>query len=157
MPATKTIAVLLTHKDDVQLGWLEEAQAVAQRYDIRLVDEWGEDPRGQNKIICEYVWKHACDGLAILCATFAGPTCLLNQVVSQKRAIVLLNRTAGDMDPNTTWSLPRLRQEFSGVLTAGTVPDAIETGRIQARQFKSLLPQGGHLLYVLGDPFSSDL
>jgi ABC-type sugar transport system substrate-binding protein len=60
------------------------------------------------------------------------------------------------MDSKVPWSWPSLRESHPKTLVATTVPDAIATGRLQAQQFKALLPKGGEVLYVLGDPHSTD-
>jgi ABC-type sugar transport system substrate-binding protein len=57
---------------------------------------------------------------------------------------VLLNRTAGYLEA--------LRSEHPGLLIASVTTDHEEIGRIQARQFRALLPRGGSVLYVQGPP-----
>lgn len=52
-------------------------------------------------------------------------------------------------------SLARLRQEFPHLPFSFVTPDQREIGRIQGRQFRALLPQGGRLLYVQGEATSS--
>ncbi|MBN2371641.1 MAG: substrate-binding domain-containing protein [Vicinamibacteria bacterium] len=156
MPTNRIVAVLLTHKDETQLSWLEDARPLAARMSIDLVDQWTENSTVQSQQIGERVWKQRCDALIILAATMMGPTVLLREAVSRGKSVVLLNRTSTDMDENAAWSWPRLRRDFPGTLAASTVPDAVETGRVQARQLKAVLPNGGHVLHVLGDPASFD-
>jgi len=48
-----------------------------------------------------------------------------------------------------------LRQQFPAVPAAMVVIDNVELGRIQGRQVKALLPQGGTVLCVRGNPFDS--
>jgi len=50
--------------------------------------------------------------------------------------------------------LETLRTEFPNVALGTVGPDQIEGGRIQGRQTRALLPQGGFVLYVMG-PFLS--
>ena len=57
---------------------------------------------------------------------------------------VLLNRTAGYLET--------LRSEHPGLVIASVTADHEEIGRIQARQFRALLPRGGAVLYVQGPP-----
>ena len=57
---------------------------------------------------------------------------------------VLLNRTAGYLEA--------LRPEHPGLIIASVTNDHEEIGRIQARQFRALLPRGGSVLYVQGPP-----
>jgi ABC-type sugar transport system substrate-binding protein len=57
---------------------------------------------------------------------------------------VLLNRTAGYLET--------LRPEHPGLIITSVTTDHEEIGRIQARQFRALLPRGGSVLYVQGPP-----
>lgn len=57
---------------------------------------------------------------------------------------VLLNRTAGYLEA--------LRAEHPGLVVTCVTTDHEEIGRIQARQFRALLPRGGSVLYVQGPP-----
>jgi ABC-type sugar transport system substrate-binding protein len=47
--------------------------------------------------------------------------------------------------------IDELRENFPELPFATVGPDQAEIGRIQARQFRALLPNGGHLLYVKGN------
>ena len=47
--------------------------------------------------------------------------------------------------------LDELRQSFPNLPLATVGPDQMEVGRIQARQFRTILPKGGHVLYVKGN------
>jgi ABC-type sugar transport system substrate-binding protein len=47
--------------------------------------------------------------------------------------------------------IDELRQEYPGLTFATVGPDQLEIGRIQARQFRAILPRGGHALYVKGN------
>jgi ABC-type sugar transport system substrate-binding protein len=55
---------------------------------------------------------------------------------------VLLNRRVPYMET--------LRRDFPGVAVASVSGDQLEHGRIQGRQFRALLPQGGAVLYLQG-------
>jgi ABC-type sugar transport system substrate-binding protein len=55
---------------------------------------------------------------------------------------IYLNRAEDD--------LVAIRQEFPGVVIATVTADEVETGRIQGRQFRSLVKPGGLVLYVQG-------
>src|SRR5215510_10867952 len=44
-----------------------------------------------------------------------------------------------------------LRQNYPGLPIATVGPDQTEIGHIQARQFRAILPKGGHALYVKGN------
>ncbi len=60
---------------------------------------------------------------------------------------VLLNRTAGYLEA--------LRNQYPTLALSSITADNEEIGRIQARQFRALLPRGGALLYVQGPPETS--
>src|SRR5215471_12273643 len=47
--------------------------------------------------------------------------------------------------------IDELRQNYPGLPIATVGPDQTEIGHIQARQFRAILPKGGHLLYVKGN------
>jgi ABC-type sugar transport system substrate-binding protein len=47
--------------------------------------------------------------------------------------------------------LDELRQSFPDLPLAMIGPDQMEIGRIQARQFRAILPKGGHVLYIKGN------
>jgi ABC-type sugar transport system substrate-binding protein len=51
--------------------------------------------------------------------------------------------------------LKKLREEFPLVPISFIGPDHFEIGQIQGRQFRALLPKGGHLLYVQGSAVTS--
>ncbi len=156
MSSKRKVALFLTHDDDVQRDWLADAQSDAASRDIELLPHFADDAMTQSQQIAASIWTTPCDALVILAKTACGPRNLLREAVTRERSVVLLNRTSSDMDPAEPWSWPSLRKDFPAILTATTVPDAIETGRLQARQFHALLPGGGNILYVLGDPTSSD-
>jgi ABC-type sugar transport system substrate-binding protein len=51
--------------------------------------------------------------------------------------------------------LPDLRREFPNLPISFVSPDQREIGKIQGRQFRALLPEGGRILYVQGEATSS--
>ncbi len=51
--------------------------------------------------------------------------------------------------------VPELRQQHPNLTIATVAVDEKEIGRIQARQFRALAPQGGPLLYLQGPPDST--
>ncbi len=57
---------------------------------------------------------------------------------------ILLNRTSPYIEA--------LRREYPRVAISAVAADNDEIGRIQARQFRALLPRGGSVLYVQGPP-----
>jgi ABC-type sugar transport system substrate-binding protein len=152
----RIVAMFLTHQDDIQTSWTTDGRAVAERWGIALRDFWAEDMVTQSRQIAQAVWNADVQAVVIMASTQSGPTNLIREAVSRGKPVVLLNRTTSDSDEAAAWSWPTLRKDFPAVLTATVLPDAFQTGRVQALQFKALLPLGGNALYVLGDPSSSD-
>lgn len=60
---------------------------------------------------------------------------------------VLLNRWSNE--------LPELRARFPQLPIFSVTPDQYEIGHVQGRQFRSLLPKGGEVVYVRGRPGTS--
>jgi ABC-type sugar transport system substrate-binding protein len=156
MAGTGKVAVFLTHKDDVQTTWLADATVAARRHGLQLVEHWGEQATIQSHQIGDWIWRNECDALVILATTHAGPTSLLREAVTHGRSVILLNRTSTDLDEGSPWSWPTLRRDHPKVLVATAVPDAQAAGRLQGQQFRALLPRGGTVLHVVGDPHSGD-
>jgi ABC-type sugar transport system substrate-binding protein len=73
---------------------------------------------------------------------------LARRVVSRKAAWMVLNRDAETL-------LEALQRDAPDVPIGLVTPDQKEIGRIQGRQFRHLLPKGGRVLYVAGNPFVS--
>ena len=71
---------------------------------------------------------------------------LARRVVSRGAGWFILNRDAEAL-------LGALRREYPQVPMGLVTPDQKEIGRLQGRQFRQLLPRGGRVLYVLGNPF----
>jgi len=87
--------------------------------------------------------------LAIVTETVAGAGLerVARNAVKAGIAWVLVNRRVPYLD--------ELRKERPDLATFMVSTDQVEIGRIQARQFRSLLPKGGSLLYVQGPPDTS--
>jgi ABC-type sugar transport system substrate-binding protein len=87
--------------------------------------------------------------LAIVTETVAGGGLerVARNAVKAGIAWVLVNRRVPYLD--------ELRKERPDLATFMVSTDQEEIGRIQARQFRSLLPNGGSLLYVQGPPDTS--
>jgi len=71
---------------------------------------------------------------------------LARRVVSRGAGWIILNRDAEGL-------LASLRNEYPQVPIGLVTPDQKEIGRLQGRQFRHLLPRGGRILHVLGNPF----
>jgi ABC-type sugar transport system substrate-binding protein len=74
----------------------------------------------------------------------------LDRVVREAAAagvhFVFLNAVEDDLDP--------VRREFPAVVVSTVCPDEVETGRVQGRQLRALVPAGRRVLYIQGNPRS---
>lgn len=155
MARANRIRLFLARPDDTQRSWAAEAREAARRCGCDLSEDWSESFSGQNHEIADCIWKDAADALIILPASQSGPAALLTQALSRGKALVLVNQTRNDFNPEIEWSFPRLRLAFPTVLAARVAPDEKEIGRMQARQVSTLLPKGGQVLYVQGNMLSA--
>lgn len=79
----------------------------------------------------------------------------------QENALAGLAREAGRKGVGwvvlNRWSesMLELREEFPGLPIFSVTPDQYEIGHVQGRQFKSLLPRGGEVLYLSGPASTS--
>lgn len=73
---------------------------------------------------------------------------LAGRVLSRQVGWIVLNR---DAEAHAS----ALQSAFPDLPVALVTPDQKEIGRIQGRQFRMLLPGGGRVLYVIGNPFVS--
>lgn len=74
----------------------------------------------------------------------------LDKVVREAAAagvnFVFLNAVEDDLDA--------VRREFPAVCVSTVCPDEVETGRVQGRQMRALVPAGRRVLYIQGSPRS---
>jgi ABC-type sugar transport system substrate-binding protein len=156
MPTPRRIALFLSLPNETTQAWVSDAKKEARRYNLEVIEYWYENStQKQTRQISECIFNDLADALIIMPARFSGPARLIAQAVSKNKPVVLLNRTAGDMNPDVAWSLPQLNLQYPSVLAACVTPDEIEIGRLQGRQIRALLPDGGTVLYVQGDTMTS--
>jgi ABC-type sugar transport system substrate-binding protein len=73
---------------------------------------------------------------------------LARRVAARGAGWITLNRGG-------TRQVAALQREFPGLPVALITPDQQEFGRVQGLQFRTLLPRGGRVLYVVGDTSAS--
>jgi ribose transport system substrate-binding protein len=149
---TRTIVVsLLTEEQEFQLMQAEDARQTASRLGVDVHVLFAE-----NNAILQiqqlFRFVHAPEGerpAAIVVETVTGEGLerVARNAVKAGIGWVLLNRSVD--------YLAELRRERSDLPISLVSVDQQEIGRIQARQFKALLPGGGSLLYVEGPPDTS--
>lgn len=82
------------------------------------------------------------DAFLVLATSDRGLTVCLRDAARAGIAWIFLNRSEDDVDA--------VRREFPGASIATVTADEQETGRIQGRQFRTLVPKGQTVLYVQG-------
>lgn len=82
------------------------------------------------------------EAFLVMCVNDRGLQRVARRAVQSGAHWISLNQCEDD--------LQALRGEHPGQAIATVCPDEVETGRIQGRQFRRLLPDGGRILYVLG-------
>ncbi len=111
---------------------------------IRVASADG-DPEKQVAQIEAFLAGHAAEPLvAILVSPVRENVLTLGAFDAVRAGIawVVLNRSSEYLEP--------LRRDYPQVPIFSVTPDQEEIGRIQARQFRRILPQGGEVLYVQG-------
>ncbi|HVO09281.1 MAG TPA: sugar ABC transporter substrate-binding protein [Vicinamibacteria bacterium] len=85
---------------------------------------------------------HRPDGILVMCVHDRGLDRFIRRAAHAGAHVLLLNTLEDDLEA--------IRAEEPGRVVATVCPDEVETGRIQGRQFRRLLPSGGRVLYVQG-------
>ena len=142
----KRIAICLPDgSNDFQQILKADAEAAARRAGLALdVHFTGHDLAAQLTRLraCIDAGPSRPDGILVLAVRDRGLDRVVREAARAGISFVYLNRTEDDLD--------EIRKEFPAA-TVGTVcVDEVETGRIQGRQFRALLPAGRMVLYVQG-------
>ncbi len=141
----RTIALfLLTRENDYQR--LQETEAVATAHRLRVPLEvffCESDAQIQAQQVYAFVHEHAAGSIVIAEPVSDGPL----EAVARHAALedigwILLHSTASYMED--------LRIEFPRLLLTSVTADQRDIGRIQGRQFETLLRGKGMMLYVQG-------
>jgi ABC-type sugar transport system substrate-binding protein len=150
-PTAKIAVGLLTEEQEFQLMQAEDARATGARLGIEVEVLFAEN----NAILqIQQLFKfvHAAEedrpaAIVVETVTGEGLERVARNAVKAGVGWVLLNRSVD--------YLAELRQQRSDLCISMVTVDQQEIGRIQARQFRALLPRGGSLLYVQGPPDTS--
>lgn len=138
---------LVDSANEFQQLLAREAEAAANQVgfalSVRASGVGGYDLGAQLKLIDTWldrdVKPHA---LLVLAARDRGLARTIREAARRGIHWIGLNRTEDDLDA--------IEREFPGVMVATVCPDEKETGRIQARIVRRLLPGGGRVLNVTG-------
>jgi ABC-type sugar transport system substrate-binding protein len=118
------------HGIEVHLFW---AEAVAAKQARDVIHFLNENPRDRICVLMLPVIDHG-----EVVARFA------RRVLSKGADLIILNRAWPD-------EIRKLRAEYPDSVVAVVSGDNRRFGRIQGAQFRALLPDGGHVLYVVGN------
>jgi inositol transport system substrate-binding protein len=139
------IALFLVERSDFQELLRKDAEAAAIRTGILLDTHFtGHDFAGQVKQVRDCISSaDRPDALVLLPVRDHGFGLTVRAAVRAGISFVYLDRSEDD--------LADLGKDTQGnAIVSQICPDEIDTGRIQGRQFRALLPKGGKVLYVQG-------
>jgi ABC-type sugar transport system substrate-binding protein len=139
------VALFLVERSDFQELLRHDAEAAAKKAGIGLDTYFtGHDFAAQLTQIRDCINSAAPPGaILVLAVRDHGLARTVREAVKNGISFVFLNRTDDDLN--------EARTDAAGGATVSEVcADEIETGRIQGRQFRKLLPEGGKVLYIQG-------
>ncbi len=145
----RVVVSLITGDQEFQVLQAQDATQTAARLGLEAEVLFADnDPRVQREQLSRALGASERP-VAIVTETVAGEGIaqVASAAVDAGIAWVLVNRTVAYVD-----SLRRRRPELAVFMVS---TDQVEIGRIQARQFRALLPLGGSILYVQGPPDTS--
>jgi ABC-type sugar transport system substrate-binding protein len=152
---------LMSDKNRHQLAARDEAVAKAKRHGLALEVFFADNIAAQqSRDVIHFLHANAEQRLCIICMPVAdidSSTTAVGDHPIHKLARRVAARGAGwiVLNRDAEAQVNELHKEFPAVPVALVTPDQKEFGRIQGRQFRALLPRGGRVLYVLGNPFVS--
>lgn len=151
MANRKIVVGLLTKEQEFQALQAADAERAAARagLDIEVVYARNNATLQVEQLYHYVRAAEAARPAAIIAQSVAGDGLerVARDAVKSGIGWVLLNRDALYVDG--------LRKEYPKLPVAIVTTDQLAVGRIQGRQFRSLLPKGGNLLYVQGPPDTS--
>jgi ribose transport system substrate-binding protein len=153
MPARR-VAVFLTNADnDYQQGLKREAEAAAARAGFEVeVSFAGTDPGKISLVQPQQIYEAinrdpARRPVAVVVLPVLDIAHTAKEVVAGRIGLIILNRFPSFVED--------LRNANPAVPIFAVSADQVATGRLQGRQLRALLPDGGQVLGVLGNPLAS--
>jgi ABC-type sugar transport system substrate-binding protein len=148
---SKVVVSLLNDQQDFQIKQAEDARSAASRAAVDIEVIFSEsNPVVQIHQLFTYIHlPKDKQPAAIVVESVAddGLERVARAAVQEGIGWVLLSSHAAYLDA--------LHKEFPAVLISSATADDEEIGRIQARQFRALLPNGGNVLYIEGPAASA--
>lgn len=149
--SSRVVVALIAEEQEFQRLQADDARATAVRLGLEAeVIFAGNDAGLQLRQLSRLVQLPAGErpaAIVVETVTGEGLEHVAREAVAGGVGWVLLNRQVPYVDA--------LRQERPDLAVAMVSTDQEEVGRIQARQFRALLPRGGTVLYVQGPPDTS--
>ncbi len=144
--SAKVVVALLSDQQDFQLMQAEDARQSAARAGLTVEILFAENNPVQ-QIHQLFAKIHAPEGerpAAIVVETVTGEGLerVARNAVKAGIGWVIVNRTVGYLEA--------LRSERGDLPIASVAVDNLEAGRIHGRQLRTLLPEGGRVLYIQG-------
>lgn len=142
---------LVNDNNDFQLSVRDDVQSAATRlgYDLEVQIAQG-DPIAQIRQLYACIHRPPetrPKALLLIPVRDATLEQMVRDAIAANMGCVILNRHPAYM--------AALRGEFPKVALGTVGPDQVEAGRLQGRQARALLPNGGFVLYVMGPSLSS--
>lgn len=142
---SKKVALLLVERSDFQELLRADAEKAARRVGLTVETFFsGEEFASQLRQIRECIDSSSPpDAMIILPVRDRGFVLSIRAALRAGISFVCIGRTEESLSG-------ALKEAKNGALVSHMCPDEVETGRIQGRQFRALLPQGGRVLYIEG-------
>jgi inositol transport system substrate-binding protein len=139
------VALFLVEHSDFQELLRTDAEAAARRVGLEVETHFtGHEFAGQVKQIRECIdGRSRPNAIVVLPVRDRGFDFAVRAALRAGISFVYIDRTEDDLSEVT-------KDATNGAIVSQVCPDEIDTGRIQGRQFRALLPRGGKVLYVQG-------
>jgi ABC-type sugar transport system substrate-binding protein len=139
---SKVALFLVDGENEFQRQLRADAEAVAAREGVLLESVFtGGDYAGQLAAIQRSLDEGA-GAIVVMCVNARGLQRLATRAVRAGVHVFFLNAPDDDLE--------LVRLENPEITVSVLCPDELETGRIQGRQFRRLVPPGGRVLYLQG-------
>lgn len=125
-----------------------DGEAAARRVGLEIEtlftgDNFTENLAGLRRLLAR---STPPDAIVVMAVRDQGLGRVVREAAAAGRHWLFLNSVEDDLDA--------LRREFPAVAVATVCPDEVETGRVQGRQLRALVPPGRRVLCVQGSPRS---
>ena len=142
--------VLVDDKNSFQQLLSSEAQSAARRAGLELDtvftgDSFAEQTSALRRLVSADAASRT-SAVLVMAVRDHGLSRVVREAADAGVHFVFLNATEDDLEA--------VRREAGAATVTVVCPDEVETGRVQGRQLRALLPAGRRVLYVQGNPRS---